>query len=171
MKHKKKVFSFIFFTCILVYGYYELPIKYLGISAPTEEACNICGDPKGEMSYVSYTKTISGDIKNIKFDTYSSVYNGSKIAYSEAGLYGLKDDPNGGGIKWSEHIAKLEDYVIENDAMPRLNDEGRDVDGVSGATIKIDSMSEAYKNAKPKLQIRLFDKENFSLYKDLLIEE
>lgn len=167
----KKIITTIGIFVILGLGiYYLIPIKYIGISMPTEEACNVCGDPKGEISYVTYTKTLSGNIQKIKFDTYSNVYEGSKIAYSDAGKYGLKDDPDGGGIKWSDHVRKLENYVIKNDQFPELNKDGKDVDGVSGATIHIDTMLEAYQNAEAKLKIIIFDQKDYSLYKDLLKE-
>lgn len=51
------------------------------------------------------------------------------------------------GKTWAEHVTELETYVDENDAMPTLDDEGKDVDGASGATIGLSQFDEAFNAA------------------------
>lgn len=147
-----------------VYGYdkYLNVITYVGVSAPTQDACGICGDPRGERSYVTYKKR-GNDIVDIKFDTYLPEH-GSKVAYSQTGTYGLENDPNGGGIRWDEHVSNLEDYIIREDKFPPIDDEGHSTDASSSATINISEFQKAFDDAK---QIRTLDEGEKSMYIDL----
>lgn len=138
---------------------------FIGVAAPTKEDCDLCGDPRGEKSYVTY-KIRGHDIIDIKFDTYLPKV-GSKIKYSKSGEYKIADDPDGGGIAWHEHVEKLENYIIKNDKFPKLDKDGYDADNVSGATIKIEELDNAFKKAKPAKEVK-DNKKYINLFTDEL---
>lgn len=163
----KKIGLVIVVICFFIGVIFYIPKTYLGVAAPTKDGCDVCNDPSGEISYVSMKKR-GENILDIEFDTYSSVYSGSKSDYSQAGNYGLKDDPNGSGISWYQHVENLEDYIIENDQFPEVDDDGYIVDGVSSCTINVEEFENAYEQMKPRIEIHLQGQEDG--YKNLFTE-
>lgn len=143
----KKLLSVSAMALVLLAGCGSSATSYKGESAPATDA-----DHKDEVTTVSYDKD-GDDITNVKFDitlpdsevsdnNYSS---SSKYDVSQAGEYGMGDQT---GTSWYQHVDKLDKYVEDNDAFPTLNDDGKDADGVSGATIGLSTFEEAFNNAK-----------------------
>lgn len=153
-------------TSIIYWKFYMIR-TYVGVGTPTATACSLCGDPKGERSYVTYKKR-GNDIIDVKFDTYLPG-KGSKIEYSKSGDYKINEDPSGGGIAWDAHVSKLEDYIVKTDKFPKLDKEGHDVDGVSGATIRIVEFKNAFDSAKTEWDAKHSDEA--SVYKNLYKEK
>lgn len=131
---------------VLLAGCGSSAASYAGQSVESTEEGH-----EGEYATVTYDKD-GDDITNTQFDIvlpdssveengYSST---SKKEVSEAGEYGMGDAT---GKTWAEHVTELETYVDENDAMPTLDDEGKDVDGASGATIGLSQFDEAFNAA------------------------
>ncbi len=109
-------------------------VEYSGESA---------ADAKGNVGKVTFTKD-GEDITNVKFDV-TQEDGTNKRELSESGEYGMKDAT---GKSWLEHVEAVEAYVNENDKMPALDADGKDVDGATGATITLSSLDEAFNNAK-----------------------
>ncbi len=110
---------------------------YVGQSAESTEE-----GKEGEYATVEFDKA-GDDITNVNFDVILTDGT-SKTDLSDSGEYGMEEQT---GKSWSAHVAELETYVNDNDAMPELNEEGKDVDGVSGATIGLSQFDEAFTNA------------------------
>ncbi len=137
--------------------------KYLGLSFAAMFVLAGCGsatdgtyygesavDDKGVTTTVEYTMKGS-DITDVTFDAKGGDYGDSKVAYSEAGNYGM----NGDAGEYHEQVAELNSYVEENDAFPETeaNEDGSKqvaVDGTTSATIGLDGFKEAFDNATLK---------------------
>lgn len=70
---KKKFFTtllviIILSVCLYLYQMFKTT-TYMMVSSPTQEECGLCGDPKGEKTYVTYKKR-GNDIIDLKFDVY-----------------------------------------------------------------------------------------------------
>ena len=92
---------------------------------------------------VEYTKK-GDDILTVDIREYEE--DGTeKKAGSEAGTYGNPDYQAG---SWHVQIGGLEQYIIANDQFPELDSTGKDVDEVSGATLNLSGMQEAYETAE-----------------------
>lgn len=70
----------------------------------------------------------------------------SKNEASKAGTY---TSPNYTLGEFYEQIDSLEQYVLDNDKFPPLTD-GKDVDGVSGASVNLSGFEDAYNKALAK---------------------
>ncbi len=105
---------------------------------------------EGEITTVTFDKTDDGDITNTNFDvtfpeaTGETAQTTSKKELVEANEYGMLDAT---GKSWTEHVTELETYINDNDAFPTLDAEGKDADGVTGATIHLNGFEEAFNNA------------------------
>ncbi len=138
--------------------------KYVGLSFAAMLVLAGCGstdgtyygesaaDEDGVVTTVEYTMT-DGDITDVTFDAKGGEYGDSKVAYSEAGKYGMGEKT--GGAEWHEQVADLDSYVEENDAFPETeaNEDGSKqvaVDGTTSATIGLDGFKEAFDNAEVK---------------------
>lgn len=84
-----------------------------------------------------------GQITEVIFDEFLEDGTSKKEA-SKAGEYGSENYTAG---EWYEQIEKLENYVEENQEMPDLTD-GKDTDGVSGATLNLSGFEDAFNQAK-----------------------
>lgn len=133
----KKFLSVSAMALVLLAGCSSGPVNYAGEGAPSTEE-----NHEGEIATATYTKE-GDDITAVDFDVLLSDGT-SKTAYSESGEYGMAAN---GGREWHEHVADLEAYVVENDAFPTLDAEGKDADAVSGSTITISMFEEAFNNA------------------------
>ncbi len=120
-----------------------LTLAGCGAGGPVEYAGESAADAKGNVGKVTFTKE-GDDITKIQFDV-TQEDGTSKRELSESGEYGMKEAT---GKSWLEHVESVESYVIENDKMPSLDADGKDVDGATGATITLTSLDEAFNNAK-----------------------
>ncbi len=133
----KKFLSVSAFTLVLLAGC-SSTTHYAGQSAESTEEGHV-----GEYTTVEFDKN-GDDITNTTFDIvlpegeYSTT---SKKELSSNGEYGMEAAT---GKSWTTHVEELEAYVNENDAMPALDDEGKDAEGASGATIHLNTFQEAF---------------------------
>lgn len=97
---------------------------------------------EGEYATVTYDKS-GDDITNTVFDVVLADGT-SKVEYAASGEYGMTSDD---GRTWDQHVESLDAYVDENDAFPTLDADGKDADGVSGATIGLSQFEEAFNAA------------------------
>lgn len=150
----KKLIALSSFAVIILVGCSSTPVEieepmgpqtviYKGQSAvSTEEGY------EGQYTTVIYEMT-EDDITNVKFDTVlpeGEFSTTSKKELSDKGEYGLEE---ASGKSWTEHVTELEMYINENDKFPMLNEEGKDADGASGATIGLSTFEEAFNAAAP----------------------
>ncbi len=119
---------------------------YEGQGTPSEEEGH-----EGEVYTVSFDKTDDGDITNTNFDvvfpeaTGETAQTTSKKELVEAGEYGMEAAT---GKSWTAHVTELETYINDNDAFPTLDEEGKDADGATGATIHLNGFQEAFDAAE-----------------------
>ncbi len=118
-----------------------------GCSSATSYYGESAADEDGNVYTVSFDKD-GEDLTNVVLDVtlpeseeYSST---SKYEVSQAGEYGMGEAT---GKSWYEHVDQVAAYIEENDAFPTIDEDGYDVDGVTGATIHIDGFEEAFNNA------------------------
>lgn len=111
--------------------------SYAGQSEPSTEEGKV-----GEYATVTYEKN-GDDITNTKFDVIMAD-GSSKVEFAASGEYGMTSED---GRTWDQHVEALDTYVDENDAFPTLDADGKDADGVSGATIGLSQFEEAFNAA------------------------
>ncbi|WOO89848.1 FMN-binding protein [Mollicutes bacterium LVI A0078] len=120
-----------------------------GCSSTTSYYGESAADEDGNVSTVSFDKS-GDDISNVQFDiilpevTGDTAQTTSKKELSNAGEYGMEAAT---GKSWTAHVEELEAYVNDNDAFPTLDEEGKDADGVTGATIHLNGFEEAFNAA------------------------
>ncbi len=105
-------------------------------------------DFDGGTATVQYV-IVDKDITSISFDETSADYD-SKKEFSDSGEYGMEAET---GKSWTQHVTEVEEYVVENDAMPELqdaNEEGKQypVDGTASATIHLENFAAAFDAAE-----------------------
>ncbi len=104
-------------------------VQYQGNSDKTVKGEAEPGD-HGQV-VADLTLTHENDIVAAEFDVEDAEGN-SRKEQEAAGEFDM-----GADVSYTEQIASLEAYVVENDAMPTLNEEGIDADGVTSATIDL----------------------------------
>lgn len=110
-------------------------------AAAKEVSVQTDADDKGDYSTVE--ATFKGDtLESITFDSYKGTLGKMKVQASKDGEYDCCDSS-----PYYDQITALEEYVVENQEFPTLSAEGKDVDGVSGATITLTQYEEAYELA------------------------
>ncbi len=119
------------------------PTSYVGKS--DLEASGEVTNEDGDTTSVDLVVTQDGDIVSASIDATKGDITSKKEA-AIAGDYDMGSDLN-----WAEQVASVESYIVENDAFPTLDADGKDADAVTSATIGLDGIKEAYDAAEATL--------------------
>lgn len=103
-------------------------------------------DGAQETAVIEFVKDGDDITEVTNIDVLGDEFPDGKVAYSESGEYGMAATT--GGNTWAQQIQMLADYIVENDKFPTLDEEGHDVDGVTGASIKFNEFEQAFNAAK-----------------------
>ena len=127
--------------------------RILGLVAVLTIALVGCGASDEAVTYKGEATNADGDVATVTYvmtgdDITDTVFNETKGGSDKRTMVTNGEYDMGGEKTWSEQVDALGTYVDENDKLPTLDAEGKDVDGVTTATIGLTNLSAAFESAK-----------------------